>query len=192
MSFRLVTTPAIDDRLAPGTSKLGGAPDLPPGTPWPARAGAPLAFVLQLDLSGIDTGGELPADGLLSFFYDAVEEPWGDEPEDAGSWLVTHVPAGTPLERRAFPDDLPEDVRYDAVTLAAEPVDDADEGHLLLGAPEPLQGELDPSMRLLLQVASDDGTGMMWCDDGVLYVLMPPDALACREWDRAWVVLQSH
>lgn len=53
-----------------GTSRLGGLPDLPAGTDWPAIDGEPLSFILQIDLGAVPrrTRGMLPASGLLSLF----------------------------------------------------------------------------------------------------------------------------
>lgn len=94
-SIRLLATPAEDD-MPPGRSRLGGRPDLPPGTPWPTcriQMPAPseaflnarpderrlppdgivhLSFVGQVNLQEVrpfDTESRLPPTGLLSFFY---------------------------------------------------------------------------------------------------------------------------
>ena len=93
-----------------GASRLGGEPDLPPGAEWPRKAGAPLSFVAQLDLSELapyDVEGVLPTDGLLSFFYDATtQQAWGFDPEDRGSWELRHVAPDEELRRTPAPDDL--------------------------------------------------------------------------------------
>src|SRR5262245_28506701 len=90
-----------DGQETPGCCKLGGKPDLAKGAEWPsATDGRPLAFLAQFDLSRcrVDSKSwDLPADGLLSFFYDAEEQPWGFEAKDFGSWRVLHTEAGTPL-----------------------------------------------------------------------------------------------
>lgn len=91
-------------------SRLGGDPDLPPGSEWPRKNGAPLSFVAQLDLGEVarlDDEGVLPSDGLLSFFYDATtQEAWGFDPADRGSWDVRHLPAGEQPRRTPAPEDL--------------------------------------------------------------------------------------
>jgi hypothetical protein len=53
-----------------GASRLGGLPDLPPGTPWPAIDGALLSFILQIDLGTVaaHARGPLPTRGVLSLF----------------------------------------------------------------------------------------------------------------------------
>lgn len=88
-------------------SRLGGAPLLPPGFEWPSRALRPLDFLLQLDLRAIAPlvpPGTLPDRGLLTFFYDLDNQPWGFDPKDSdGSKVVlisepdlTEVPGPDP------------------------------------------------------------------------------------------------
>ncbi len=68
----MVTRPDDGMVLPFGCSRLGGQPDLPPGTAWPTFDGRPLAFLAQLDLAELSSfpqfASGLPADGLLSFF----------------------------------------------------------------------------------------------------------------------------
>lgn len=61
------------DELALGASRLGGVPDLPPGTIWPCNGEWPLEMIAQINLS--DAAGcfhlpDLPANGWLVFFYE--------------------------------------------------------------------------------------------------------------------------
>lgn len=66
--------PCADDS---GTSWLGGHPLLPPGTDWPRSGrGVPMHFRAQVDLAKVPQlpAGNLPADGLLLFFFDQDEE----------------------------------------------------------------------------------------------------------------------
>ncbi len=53
-----------------GKTRVGGAPDLPPGSSWPSIDGELLSFVLQLRLDRLPalTYPRLPAHGLLSVF----------------------------------------------------------------------------------------------------------------------------
>jgi len=85
-------TPAGPDApLALGGSRLGGAPDLPEGTPWPHWRELPLIFQLQLDLAEVASalaggGGEpvaLPAEGTLACFT-APDPLDGMHPDHAG------------------------------------------------------------------------------------------------------------
>jgi uncharacterized protein YwqG len=90
-----------------GASKIGGDPDLPAAYPWPTWHYRPLGFLAQFDLSAAsayDLEGLLPRDGLLSFFYDLVDTPWGYDPAHRGSSHIAYFPAGTPLSRHASPD----------------------------------------------------------------------------------------
>ncbi len=94
--------------------------------------------------------------------------------------------------------------------------------HRLLGHPDPVQGDMqlqcqlvsnglycgdasgyqDPraaglwrgaaGWRLLLQVDSQDGTGMMWGDAGRLYYWIRHEDLIAGQWDRTWLVLQCY
>jgi uncharacterized protein YwqG len=59
-----------------GRSRLGGAPDLPPGTAWPEVRGQPLIFMAQIrfDELPIPRGWPLPRKGLLSVFMGDDEE----------------------------------------------------------------------------------------------------------------------
>ena len=101
-SVRLVAAPRDDATIPVGASKLGGAPDLPPGHAWPRRGARSLAFVAQLALDDLRrfAGTELlPPDGVLSFFYDAQDQPWGGA-DEADGWAVQHHPAAT-LVRQA-------------------------------------------------------------------------------------------
>ena len=44
--------------------------------------------------------------------------------------------------------------------------------------------------RLLLQVDSDEQTGMMWGDMGRLYFMIHKDDLQYRRFDKVWQILQ--
>lgn len=94
---------STDDESAPlGCSKLGGRPDLPSGAEWPTRGGRPLAFLAQFALADVPHAeGEplLPNRGLLSFFYDTVEQPWGFDPEDRDGWRVLYWESPGQLDR---------------------------------------------------------------------------------------------
>lgn len=67
-----------------GESKLGGIPDLPLDFQWPTYDRSPIDFLLQVNVtqaSALDETGLLPKSGLLSFFYDLKEQPWGFDPQ---------------------------------------------------------------------------------------------------------------
>ena len=152
---------------AAGASRLGGAPDLRSGFEWPHRDGTPLAFLAQIDLTALAPfpfARVLPARGLLSFFYDADQQPWGFDPRDRGSWLVHFEPDPTAVERRSPPDALPEASRFVEVPLEMtevetmpddEPDDEEDDEpvprHQLLGHPAAIQGEMTLECALVTQ-----------------------------------------
>lgn len=111
-----------DPALAPGTTKLGGRPDLAAGVAWPSLRGTPQAFVAQLNLSELaplDAGRVLPSSGLLSFFYDVELSVWGFDPADQGGWHVMFTPADSSLVRLDFPPELPSNDRFPASRLRA-------------------------------------------------------------------------
>lgn len=149
-----------DDVTPPLSSKFGGLPDLPVGEPWPIRSPygypdtdrrrfsesleeeAPLTFLAQINLAEVgnyplDLG--LPSEGLLQFFYDAKNQPWGFDPCDAPGRRIIYVPAGTPTVRARHPDGKPLMTRsismsagsslpsYWTLKQAVEPVSECDE-----------------------------------------------------------------
>jgi len=96
-----------DDALIPlGASKFGGAPDVPTGFEWPMWNEKPLGFLAQINLEEVaplDVENQLPESGLLSFFYDFEDWPYGER-EDEGSWKVLHVESA--LERAIISEDF--------------------------------------------------------------------------------------
>ena len=119
-SCRLVPIELGVERV--GGHRLGGRPDLAPDVVWPMCGRLPLAFVGQVALAEVPVlpGSMLPSDGLLSFFYDAVEQPWGDSPDDQGAWRLLWQPPGVALETRAFPGALESHVQFAPVALGVE------------------------------------------------------------------------
>ena len=107
-----------------GSSRLGGAPLLAPGTPWPTAGGRPLTHLATIafdELPAFEDRGQLPADGLLSFFVDLSDEGLVDivEPGDSRRDLVRFLPtpSGSPREAVVPPGQaLPElRVRFEPV-----------------------------------------------------------------------------
>ena len=103
--------PAVGFTLSPegdprpvGTSKLGGSPDLPASFAWPANE---IDFLLQINLADIrnyELQGLLPSEGMLTFFYDMDNEPWGMDADDRDGFCVVYTPANIPLEPREVPE----------------------------------------------------------------------------------------
>jgi uncharacterized protein YwqG len=110
--------------LQPGSSRIGGTPDLPDALPWPQVEGKSLSFVAQINLAEIAAvwpQSPLPSSGTLYFFYDAEQSVWGFDPQDKGKWAVLYSPESTQqLNETSFPDDLPDHARYRA--KAVKPV----------------------------------------------------------------------
>lgn len=79
--------------LPVGASKMGGLPDLPPGVDWPLYKGQPLALLAQFSMSEVsvnDAEGALPQTGMLYFFYDMLEQPWGYDQAHGKGWKVIY------------------------------------------------------------------------------------------------------
>ncbi len=74
------------------SSHLGGVARLEQGDEWPLNGrGDPLALLCVLDLAdlvGLETDLGLPAAGVVNFFYDYEEQPWGFRPADHAGWRV--------------------------------------------------------------------------------------------------------
>lgn len=93
-------------------SYLKGAPLVPKNFKWPIRSdGTKLVFLAQIDLAEV-SGWEciedsLPADGILSFFYDVEGQPWGSSLSDKDGWRVFYFPASSDLE--LYLDEGPDD-----------------------------------------------------------------------------------
>ncbi|HEX3269328.1 MAG TPA: YwqG family protein [Ktedonobacterales bacterium] len=120
-SIRLTTTPADEARLATGASKFGGLPDMPIGTAWPILNGVAMSFVGQIrleDARPYDVRRQLPSSGLLSFFYDARQQTYGDDPKDRGGWWAHYFADTTQLQRTDAPVDLPDNARFKPCALA--------------------------------------------------------------------------
>jgi uncharacterized protein YwqG len=107
--------------LALGASRLGGAPDMPAAATWPTWRGRSLSFVAQFNLADVaphDTRGLLPPTGWVAFFYDALEQPWGNDPADRDRAVVQYYPAAEVLTTRPLPPDLTAET-YTAFPAAA-------------------------------------------------------------------------
>ena len=174
----LTSQSAGDPDIPIGGTKLGGWPDLPAPAQWPTLGnGSPMPFIAQVclaDVAPYDVEGVLPHGGMLSFFYDVIEQPWGVDPrhQTAGTVLspARLLPAADlipPLDAREpvvhpEPDASPMPARIERHQLRRT---DAYQG--------PRYGQLAPGAadwRLLLQIDSDDDAGIMWDTTGRVYV----------------------
>ena len=111
-SIRINATVAAEGVLKPGSSKLGGIPDLPEGGAWPDCNGLPMSLLAQLrlqDVAPLDLDKRLPKSGMLYFFYNAREQRWGYDPKDRGHWKVIYYNGDLArLQPAARLDELPE------------------------------------------------------------------------------------
>lgn len=113
--LRDASIPAVGMTLAPesaaqplAASKLGGRPDLSSDCVWPANKGRPLDFLLQINLAETrecDSQRLLPASGLLTFFYDLNDQPWGYDPAHLNGFRVLYTPDLTVLRSYEIPDE---------------------------------------------------------------------------------------
>lgn len=97
-AVRVATVP-VDDPMELGASRIGGAPDLPVQERWPERADKPMAFLAQFrlrDVASFETRNVLPSRGMMYFFHDAEEQPWGTRAIAEGGECCTG-------KRTAFP-----------------------------------------------------------------------------------------
>ena len=84
------------DRDVTARTRFGGAPLLAPGVEWPRSDRGPLSFLSQIDFREMrGFGGDglvLPTDGVLTFFYDVEEQPWGYDPSHSSGWALSYAP----------------------------------------------------------------------------------------------------
>ena len=117
---RLKAQPTKEEELPPAASKLGGFPDLPRGVEWPQSSGEPLSFIAQINTRALPyCEADLPADTLLSFFYDAADFPGGYHPDHRGSWRILATPLNSSFERRRYPQQLKKEAQFRACLFTA-------------------------------------------------------------------------
>jgi uncharacterized protein YwqG len=95
-----------------GASRIGGLPDVPTDFQWVLSQDLPLSFLAQIncaDLQGLASAKNLPNSGILYFFYDAIEQPWGFDPSDRGGSAIIYHPSTENL----IPSVLPEGADID-------------------------------------------------------------------------------
>ena len=100
----LLLVPAAE----PGFSKLGGEPELPEGTVWPADAHRPRTFLGQIDLAAVAAHSSiewLPDAGRLYAFYDPDRNGLADVVSVLHGLDPPGPPAPTPKGgKRPFPE----------------------------------------------------------------------------------------
>lgn len=199
-----------------GVSRLGGAPVLAAGTPWPHAGERPLthlATIALAELPAVEGRDYLPADGLLSFFADLDDEAEFFEDDHAGEGglaRVLHTPAGADTEAPAPPGEVLDELRVTFTprlqlrhrSLHYQPALDelahatvralADRLNgkpyaQLLGHPLPLQEDhRTPGQRVVFHICERVGIGFAIMDGGDLTFLGEAD-----RWDQLTVIPDS-
>lgn len=91
-----------------GLSRFGGLSDVPRGFHYPHWHGKPLGFLCQIncsDLAQYDANHVLPHEGMLYFFYDIEEQPWGYDPQHRGGSAVIYLPNPRLFDRSPLLED---------------------------------------------------------------------------------------
>jgi len=93
-------------------SYVGGAPPASPALSWPTRKGHAFSFIACIDCSELPRTDELdwlPRTGLLLFFYDMQDQPWGFDPKDRGGSATIYLPASGTIDSQTAlpPSELP-------------------------------------------------------------------------------------
>jgi uncharacterized protein YwqG len=81
--------------LAANASQFAGPVHLLTGETWPMAGNWPMMQLAQLRLSDVaphDHSGVLPKHGLLKFWYDMEEMPWGFDPANRNGFRVEYHP----------------------------------------------------------------------------------------------------
>jgi len=203
-----------------GATKVGGRPDLPEGVSWPVLNGRPASFVAQVDLrevGPVDESGTLPKEGHLYFFCGEGDdnasavlfgEPgatlrraeFPPELSDRARYFpvvlqaerdLTLVPCESSLLTPAGLNEHEEAAYRDLLTDETQ----GKQRHRMLGHPDVVQNDSRPKSEewiLLLQVDSDDATGMSWGDSGRLYFWIRHDDMKRRKFENSWMDFQCY
>ncbi|MCC5892115.1 YwqG family protein [Exiguobacterium sp.] len=206
------------EEVAIGHSKFGGYPDLVSADEHP---GENLTFLAQFrlsDFAGCESVEALPKEGLLSFFYDVDEQPWGDA-DERHLWRVVYtretmlerVRIGEALNERAVTfeesyapivDTLLELMTEDDFTAMEELFDEGDV-HAIGGHPDAVQNDVFEEVEetygkkfrdpfLLFQMDSTEELDVMFGDVGILYFLIPTEALRVKRFEETEIIMQCY
>ena len=111
--LRIFLKPKNTDKV--GFSKLGGKPELPKNWKWPKdQNGKSLSFIGQINFEEVDgfSIGNIPEQGLLSFFYSGTQEAWGFDPRDKDAFKLVYTPELEDLTQYDFPNDLDQNSQF--------------------------------------------------------------------------------
>ena len=207
MNNSILLDPFPTDGPLVGKSHWWGAPDLPADVPYPYVMvhdpdedddyAEPLTFICQIRLdeaAAHDPSGLLPHKGML-YIFAAIDYFLG---EDSPLELPLHGEAGE-LVRVLYVEDVPADLRPyvlcwegtdESVFRPAEALrlsDGPTEADGLSMLSVPYQDEVSgawPGYVSLLQIEECSRWGLRFFDCGSLYLLMRPDDLRARRFDR--------
>lgn len=214
--------PQVDDLPLGATKLGGSPdlPEGTPWPSRDGRPMAFLAQLDLAEVAPHATGGQLPPAGLLSFFcstVELVEEGAGQviytDAEEPLRRLES--PSELPAEERFAPAPLQPAADLTGAPYQSQALEQLGMSweqrshygellgqefgppvHRMLGHPEIVQNdprdETDRKLHLLLQVDSEDRTGMMWGDLGRLYWWIAPEDLEARRFDRCLLDFQCH
>ncbi len=128
------------------TSQFKGDPLLPKNFKYPVRAdGTRLTFLAQIDfeeLAGFERVQDvLPQSGILSFFYDVEDQPWGSSITDKDGWRVYYFPKKSELEVHTTEGAKGE--KHFSIEWLEEPAYPDDNSDEFATLPEPAQSEYE-------------------------------------------------
>ncbi|MFL9651150.1 YwqG family protein [Exiguobacterium chiriqhucha] len=206
------------EEVAIGHSKFGGYPDLLSASDHPGENLTLLAQFRLSDFTGFESVEALPKEGVLSFFYDLDEQPWGDA-DERHLWRVLYTDAtalvrvrvGEALNERAvaFEEGYAQndhdlfDLMSEDEYSAFEELFNEEEAHAVGGHPDEVQhdvfeeveethGERFSDPFLLFQMDSSDELDIMFGDAGILYFLIPIEALRAKRFEEAEIIMQCY
>lgn len=108
---RFSCQPWNDEKLKTGATKKGGRPDVPKDFEWPHYEKGPLDFIGQINLGEFwykDLKKNFPEKGLLSFFYDMHNYPWGNKQEHINACKVYYFENySCGFEKKKHPEEPP-------------------------------------------------------------------------------------
>lgn len=105
----------MTENASASRTRIGGLPLVPQNFVYPYftdpedGVSRPLSFLAQIDLAEIaplDREQLLPDHGILSFFYELENEPWGYSPEHIGCAKVYWFEEASALRETPLPDSL--------------------------------------------------------------------------------------
>ncbi len=197
--IRIETFPCSESLV--GLSHWWGAPDLPEDMPYPCvtvcdddgeEYEESLTFVCQIrcsDIAALDPEGMLPHKGMLWFF--APLDYFLGETDSPLDYHIPPVVLYSPSADGLQPYDLHWEETGESVFRPAESISFSEsgvaegDGHALLAVP--LQDEVRnarPGAFALLQIDEDERWGLRFYDCGMYYIMISPEDLKTRRWNK--------